>query len=101
MYGELITRAVLDYQSPANPESTHTRGMGWIDDAYSGWMLIWMMIPEAAGACSELIKCSCKSGRGCISCKCKTLNYNVLPSLLVIVKFNCYHKDNLKIELRK
>ena len=43
---------------------------GWIDDAQCGWLPIWMTIPEAALTCSELIKCGCKSSRGCTSCKC-------------------------------
>ena len=44
---------------------------GWVDDdTHCGWMPVWMTIPEAAKACSELIKCGCKSSGGCTSCKC-------------------------------
>ena len=32
----LLSEQYMDCQSPANPESTHTRGMGWIHDADSG-----------------------------------------------------------------
>ena len=45
-------------------------GWGWTkqDDA---WSPVWITIPEAARACNELIKCGCKSKRGCTSrCKC-------------------------------
>ena len=60
-----------------------------------------LTIPEAPRACSDLIKCSCKSGRGCISCKCKKAGLQCTSLYTCIVKFNCYHKDNLKIEHRK
>jgi len=31
----------------------------------------WMTLPEAARACSELVKCGCKSKRGCSTwCSC-------------------------------
>ena len=57
-----------------------------------------MTIPEAARACSEVINYSCKSGRGCISCNCKKkLDCNALASVVVVVKFNCYHKIILKL----
>ena len=31
---------------------------------------LWMTLPEASKACKELIKCGCKSSRGCTTCKC-------------------------------
>ncbi len=43
---------------------------GWMDDSQCGWLPIWKTIPEAAETCTELIKCGCKSTRGCIRCKC-------------------------------
>ena len=94
----LIIRAV--YELPVTCQSReyqHQRnGDGGAD---SGWIPIWMTIPEAARACSELIQCGCKSGRGCISCKCKKAGLNALASVLVIVKFNCYHKLNTENEI--
>ena len=44
-------------------------GWGWSDDLGS-LSVVWMTIAEAARACSELIKCCCKSPRGCTTCKC-------------------------------
>lgn len=34
------------------------------------WEPLWMTLPEAAKACTQLIKCGCKSERGCRICKC-------------------------------
>ena len=39
-------------------------GWGWTEEVNS-WKPVWMTIPEAASACSELIKCGCKSNQGC------------------------------------
>lgn len=45
-------------------------GWGWTKED-NAWKPLWMTITEAARACSELIKCGCKSKRGCSShCKC-------------------------------
>ncbi len=43
---------------------------GWTKNNDHGWVPVWMTIPEEARACSELIKCGCKSNRGCTTCKC-------------------------------
>ena len=46
------------------------REWGWKKEDNS-WKPVWMTIEEAAKACSELIKCGCKSQRGCAShCVC-------------------------------
>ena len=42
----------------------------WIKDRGGSLVPVWMTIPEAARACSELIKCGCKFSRGCTSCRC-------------------------------
>ncbi len=34
---------------------------GWTKNNDHGWVTVWMIIPEAARACSELIKRGCKS----------------------------------------
>lgn len=36
--------------------------------------IIWMTQPEAAKACVELIKCTCKREKGCRTCKCAKLS---------------------------
>ena len=44
-------------------------GFGWKMEG-TGFTHLWMTIPEAARACSELIKCGCKSETGYKNCKC-------------------------------
>ena len=44
-------------------------GFGWSD---TGWHPIWTTVPDAAVACTELIKCGCKAVPMCgKNCKCK------------------------------
>ena len=57
---------------------------------------MWMTIPEAARACSELIKWQVWQRLHKLQLK-KKLDYNALASVLGIVKFNCYHKIILKL----
>ena len=42
---------------------------GWMKDGEM-WCPVWSSMPEASKACQELIKCGCKPGRKCRSCKC-------------------------------
>ena len=41
-------------------------GYGWtmISEGKS-WVPVWLTIPVASKACSEFVKCGCKSERGC------------------------------------
>ena len=43
---------------------------GWIKPDDSPLQPVWMTLPEAATACKELIKCHCKSNKGCVTCSC-------------------------------
>ena len=47
------------------------QGWGWSlsEDGHS-WMPVWNTLPTASKACSELVKCGCKSKNGC-SGRCK------------------------------
>ena len=38
---------------------------GWKLSEDYRWLLVWMMLLVASKACTELVKCSCKSSRGC------------------------------------
>ncbi len=41
-------------------------GWGWTFNEQSrSWAPVWNTIPVASKACSELVKCSCKSQNGC------------------------------------
>lgn len=50
---------------------------GWqLDQDTKSWTPVWTISPIASKACLELIKCSCKSARGCgARCGCKEANY--------------------------
>ena len=44
---------------------------GWVKVANDMWAPLWMTIPQASHSCVELLKCGCKSDRGCAGrCKC-------------------------------
>ena len=44
---------------------------GWVKVANDMWAPLWMTIPQALQSCQELLKCGCKSERGCAGrCKC-------------------------------
>ena len=59
------TTSLQNIQNVPTPED-----WGWRKQE-NNWKPIWMTLPEAARACSELIKCVCKSTRGCSShCRC-------------------------------
>ena len=43
----------------------------WVKVANDMWAPLWMTIPQASQSCQELLKCGCKSERGCAGrCKC-------------------------------
>ena len=44
---------------------------GWVKVANDMWAPSWMTIPQVSQSCQELLKCGCKSERGCAGrCKC-------------------------------
>ena len=44
---------------------------GWVKDTGQTWEPLWMTIPHASQSCQELLKCGCKSEKGCSGrCKC-------------------------------
>ena len=43
-----------------------TKWTGWVKVAANDmWVPLWMTIPQASQSCQELLKCCCKSERGC------------------------------------
>ena len=55
------TTSNLSLQQSPSPE-----GCGWtLDKQSSSWLPVWTMLPLASKACTELIKCGCKSVKGC------------------------------------
>ena len=47
-------------------------GWGWTLDECNVWIPVWSTLPIAAKACSELVKCKCKSQAGCCGrCSCR------------------------------
>ena len=44
---------------------------GWQRGPSNAWQPLWMTIPQASQSCQELLKCGCKSEKGCTGrCKC-------------------------------
>ena len=44
---------------------------GWVRGSSQTWEPLWTTISQASKSCQELLKCGCKSGRGCAGrCKC-------------------------------
>lgn len=55
----------VSYQLPCPSE------WGWMRDSTQAWEPLWTTIPQASQSCQELLKCGCKSERGCTGrCKC-------------------------------
>ena len=48
-------------------------GWGWtLDEDSQSWVPVWITLPVACDACSELVKCGCKSPKGCAArCACR------------------------------
>ena len=58
----------------SQPPSPDPDGGGWTMRD-NKWSPVWMTLPEAAKTCTELIKCGCKSERGCRTCECAKLEF--------------------------
>ena len=44
---------------------------GWVKGSKELWEPLWLTIPQALQSCQQLLKCGCKSERGCTGrCKC-------------------------------
>ena len=57
-------------QKPPTPE-----GFGWhFESATCTWHPVWSNLPVASRACSELVKCACKSDTCVGRCSCKKAN---------------------------
>lgn len=60
-------------QNAPNPED-----WGWTKKLNNeSWVPAWNTLPIASKACTELVKCNCKSQRGCTGkCACKNARWN-------------------------
>ena len=67
-------------------------GWGWtLNEENQSWVPVWNTLPLASKACSELVKCSCKSQRGCgARCGCKIANWNCTD----LCSCNYFHNSN-------
>ena len=55
---------------PSHPLSCPSE-RGWVRSASQVWEPLFMTLPEASQSCQELLKCGCKSDKGCTRrCKC-------------------------------
>ena len=55
------TTSDLAQQQPPSPEG-HGRTC---DEEHQSWVPVWITLPVSSRACSELVKCGCKSEKGC------------------------------------
>lgn len=64
-------------------------GWGWtLDKDSQSWLPVWNTLPVASKACSELVKCSCKSQKGCgARCACRKANWRCTA----LCSCNCEH----------
>lgn len=73
-----------------NQEIPSPEGHGWtMDSEGKSWAPMWTTMPVASKACSELVKCGCKSEKGCGGrCACKKAHWkcHVLNFVAAIVK---------------
>ena len=66
------TASDLAQQQTPTPE-----GHGWtLDRESNSWLPVWTTLPVASAACNELVKCACKSVKGCgARCSCKKASW--------------------------
>ena len=62
---------------------------GGVKVAKDMWEPLWMTIPQALQSCQELLKCGCKSERGCAG-RCKCIKAEISCTAL----FNCAGLSN-------
>ena len=76
------TSSEIPRQEKPSPESW---GWSW-DESTKAWTPVWTTLPVASQACLELVKCSCKSIKGCgTRCSCKKANWTCTE----LCKCNC------------
>ena len=54
-----------------SPQRRPPSEWGWVGDLTQTWEPLWSTIPHASQSCLELLRCGCKSEKGCAGrCKC-------------------------------
>ena len=63
--------------SEQSEQHTPPEGWGWtLEEDSQSWVPVWNTLPMASKACSELVKCGCKSQKGCgARCACRKANW--------------------------
>ena len=66
------TTCDMAQQQPLSPE-----GYGWTcDEERQSWVPVWISLPVCSIACSELVKCGCKSEKCCgARCSCRKVQW--------------------------
>ena len=64
----------------AQPQAPTPEGHGWTLDRNSqSWLPVWSTLPVSSKACSELVKCGCKSVNGCgARCSCRKAKWKCM-----------------------
>ena len=79
--GIWTTSNLVEQQTPSPEEN------GWtLDEDTKSWRPVWTTLPVASKACTELVKCSCRSVKGCgARCSCNKANWKCTE----LCKCNC------------
>lgn len=70
------------------PQIPSPEDWGWMQHE-NQYRPVWTTIDVAAKACAELIRCNCKSNKGCKSCKCGKSGMKCT----YLCKCNCLQKE--------
>ena len=63
---------IWSISNKAQQELPSPEGYGWKLSKECKWSPVWITLPVASKVCTELVKCGCKSSRGCGGrCSCK------------------------------
>ena len=63
---------IWNTSNKAQQDLPSPEGYGWKLSEECKWAPVWITLPVASKACTELVKCGCKSSRGCGGrCACK------------------------------
>ena len=83
---------ICSISNKAQRELPSPEGYGWKLSKECKWSPVWITLPVASKACTELVECGCKSSRGCggrFSCKEAQWRCTEL-CIVAIVKSNNY-----------
>ena len=77
----LVKGNLVEQQTPSPEENSWT-----LDEETKSWRPVLTTLPVASKACTELVKCSCRSVKGCgARCSCNKANWKCTE----LCKCNC------------